>query len=615
MNIIFLIILFPLISFLFLSLIQGTISERNAAIIGISSIFIAFIITCFYMTSFVNHSSQIFTQKLCSWISVNELNIDFSLILDGLSLSMLSMIIGIGLLIHIFSSWYMEGKEGYSRFFAYTNLFIASMSLLVLADNFVFMYLGWEIVSVCSYLLIGFYYKTSNNNSCALKAFILTRISDVFLIVSIFLIYKKYGTFNFQEIKFLSKFLNIQDCSDLNFLTLCLLIGVIGKSAQLPLHTWLSDAMVGPTPVSALIHAATMVTAGVYLIARTHFLFLLTPKILYLISFIGIITIFISSFSALVQTDIKRILAYSTMSQIGYMFLALGVQAWTAAILHLIIHAIFKALLFLSSGSLILSCNNEKNIFKMSNLSSKCPLLYASFLVGGASLISFPLITAGFYSKGNVLFSVLQNGYVNFFLVGLFCSLLTSIYTFRMIFVVFHRSSISFVFSNKRLAHNLPLLILLFFSTFFGYFIIKLPLFYIFPVSQNSENGKFLYEIISSFMSFFGIFIAYYIWIKNPNWIFQFLQLKAIRLIHNFLLNGWCFDFFYKILFINSYLFISKILSYESFNFFPIFFVKFIKKTNLVLLKSVNGNVKHYISTMLIGINLFFILVLCSFLS
>ncbi|AYN24879.1 NADH-quinone oxidoreductase subunit L [Buchnera aphidicola] len=614
MNIIFLIILFPLISFLFLSLIQGSISEKNTAIIGISSIFFSFMTTCFYITNFANRSYQIFTQKLCSWISINELNIDFSLILDGLSLSMLTMILGIGLLIHIFSTWYMEGKEGYSRFFAYTNLFIAGMSLLVLADNFIFMYVGWEIVSVCSYLLIGFYYKTSNNNSCALKAFILTRISDVFLIIAFFLIYTKYGTFNFQEIKFLSKFLNIEDFSNFNFLTLCLLIGVIGKSAQLPLHTWLSDAMVGPTPVSALIHAATMVTAGVYLIARTHFLFLLTPKILYLISFIGIITIFISSFSALVQKDIKRILAYSTMSQIGYMFLALGVKAWTAAIIHLIVHAIFKALLFLSSGSLILFCNNEKNIFKMSNVSSKCPLLYASFLVGGASLISFPLITAGFYSKGNILFSVLQNGYVNLFLIGLFCSFLTSIYTFRMIFVIFHRSSISFSFSTKRLAHNVPLLILLFLSTVFGYLIMRLPLIYVFPISQHLENGKLLYEIISSFISFLGIFISYYIFLKKPNWFFQFLEWKIIRLIHYFLLNGWFFDFFYKILFINSYLLISRILSYEPFDFFSNFFVKFIRKTNLVLLKSANGNVKYYILTMLIGINLFFILILCSFL-
>lgn len=614
MNIIFLIILFPLISFLFLSFMQGTISEKNTSNIAICSIFISLVITFFYAIHFINYPSQIFTQNLFNLISVDKLNIDFSLILDGLSLSMLSMILGVGLLIHIFSSWYMKNKEGYSRFFAYTNLFISSMSLLVLADNFVFMYLGWEIVSVCSYLLIGFYYSSSKNSSCALKAFIITRISDVFLIIAIFLIYQKYGTFNFQQIKFLSNFLNVENCCDLNILTLCLLIGVIGKSAQLPLHTWLSDAMVGPTPVSALIHAATMVTAGVYLIARVHFLFLLTPKILYFLSFIGVITIFISSFSALVQTDIKRILAYSTMSQIGYMFLALGVKAWTAAIVHLIMHAVFKALLFLSAGSLIVFCNHEKNIFKIGNSGSKCFLLYISFLVGGASLVSFPLITSGFYSKGNILFNVFESGYINLFLIGLFCSFLTSIYTFRMIFVIFHQKNIAIVFFNKRLAHNLPLLILLLFSTFFGYFVIKPPLLYIFPVSEKLENGKFLYELASSLISLSGIFFAYYIWIKNPNWILKILKFKTVKLIHNFLLNGWYFDVFYKIIFTNSYIYISKMLSFEIFDKFFDFFINFVKEINLFLLKSANGNIKYYISTMLIGINFIFIVILCLFL-
>ncbi|CAL4320413.1 NADH-quinone oxidoreductase subunit L [Buchnera aphidicola] len=614
MNIIFLIILFPLISFLFLSLIQGTISKKNTILIGISSIFFSFLVVCFYAVNFIHYSSRVFIQNLWHWIAVNELNIDCSLVLDGLSISMLAMIVGVGLLIHVFSIWYMNNKEGYSRFFAYTNLFIASMSLLVLADNFIFMFLGWELVSLCSYLLIGFYYNNSNNIFYALKAFILTRISDLFLIISIFLIYKKFGTFNFQEIKFLSNILITENSFDLNFITFFLLIGVIGKSAQLPLHTWLSDAMVGPTPVSALIHAATMVTAGVYLIARTHFLFLLAPNVLYIISFIAITTMLFSSLCALVQTDIKRILAYSTMSQIGYMFLALSVKAWSAAITHLIFHAIFKALLFLSAGSLILSCNNEKNIFKMSNLEKKCPFLYSCFLIGGGSLVSFPLITSGFYSKGNILFNVLQNGYFSFFFIGLFCSLLTSIYTFRMIFVVFHNSSIDSVISNKKLVHIFPLLILLFFSTVFGYFIIKPPLFYIFPLSKDTTNSKFLYEIISSLIVFFGIFSAYYIWVKKLNCIDKLMNLKVMRLVHHFLLNGFYFDVLYKNLFFNSYLYISKVLSYEIFDIFPKFLVKFTKNINLILLYTVNGKLERYITTMLIGINFLFILILCSFL-
>ncbi|AWH90602.1 NADH-quinone oxidoreductase subunit L [Buchnera aphidicola (Melanaphis sacchari)] len=615
MNIIFLIILFPLISFLFLSFTQGEILEKNATKIGIFSIFISFIITLFYALTFMYDPSNIIRQKLWNWAFINELKINFDLILDGLSLSMLLIITGIGLLIHIFSSWYMKKKKGYSRFFAYTNLFISSMSLLVLADNFIFMYLGWEGVSVCSYLLINFYYKNTKNNLCAFKAFILTRISDIFLIIAFFMAYKIYGTFNFEEIHFLSSFLKINNSFNLNILTLFLLIGVLGKSAQLPLHTWLSDAMVGPAPVSALIHAATMVTAGVYLIARTHFLFLLTPNILYTISIIGIITVCLSSLSALVQTDIKRILAYSTMSQIGYMFLALGCQAWIAAITHLIIHAFFKALLFLSSGSLIFSCNNQKNIFKMSSLSPQSPILYFSFLIGGASLISFPLITSGFYSKGNILFNVLQNGYNNLFLIGLIGSFLTSIYTFRMIFIVFKlRNTLNIkdvcnLFSKKKLSHDFPLLILMILSSIIGIYLLP-PLIHLFPLSPKSQDGKFIFEIISSLISFSGIFLSYYFWVICPPWMDKVYQFKFVKLIRLCLLNGWYIDVFYKIFFVNFYLYVSRILFRNPFNYFCKIFVYLIKNFNFILLKTVNGNLKYYIFSMLLGITLIFMIIL-----
>ncbi|MDE5285355.1 MAG: NADH-quinone oxidoreductase subunit L, partial [Buchnera aphidicola] len=302
-----------------------------------------------------------------------------------------------------------------------------------------FMYFGWEGVSICSYLLIGFYYTELKNNYYAFKAFIITRISDIFLMVAFFLIYQKYQTFNFQEIKLILKYSTEYDYS-LYLINILLFIGVIGKSAQLPLQNWLTSAMVGPTPVSALIHAATMVTAGVYLISRNYFLFVLTPEVLYFISIISILTILISSFSALVQNNIKRILAYSTISQIGYMFLALGVQAWNAAIIHLITHAIFKALLFLSAGSLIIHCNNEKNIFNMNCLYKNIPFLYLNFLISGASLLSFPILTSGFYSKENILFSILNSGHINLFIFACFGSFLTSMYVSRMILVIFHGS-------------------------------------------------------------------------------------------------------------------------------------------------------------------------------
>lgn len=241
----------------------------------------------------------------------------------------------------------MRGEEGYSRFFAYTNLFIASMVVLVLADNLLLMYLGWEGVGLCSYLLIGFYYTDPKNGAAAMKAFVVTRVGDVFLAFALFILYNELGTLNFREMVELAPAHFADGNNMLMWATLMLLGGAVGKSAQLPLQTWLADAMAGPTPVSALIHAATMVTAGVYLIARTHGLFLMTPEVLHLVGIVGAVTLLLAGFAALVQTDIKRVLAYSTMSQIGYMFLALGVQAWDAAIFHLMTHAFFKALLFL----------------------------------------------------------------------------------------------------------------------------------------------------------------------------------------------------------------------------------------------------------------------------
>lgn len=610
MNIISLTILSPLIGFLFLSLTQGKISKKKTSYIAISSIFISFFITFFYGRNLINNTDKFFVQNLWNWFSINGFKVDFSILLDELSLNMLLMVTGIGCLIHIFSSWYMSFKTDYARFFAYTNLFMASMSILVLADNFLFMYLGWEGVSVCSYLLINFYYKERKNNYFALKAFIITRISDVFLIIGIFLIYQKYGTFNFQEIKFLSTFLKIDDSFDLNYITLFLFVGVLGKSAQLPLQTWLSDAMVGPTPVSALIHAATMVTAGVYLIARTHFLFLLTENILYLMSLIGTLTILISSVSALFQIDVKRILAYSTMSQIGYMFLALGVKAWTAAITHLIMHAIFKALLFLSSGSLIISCKNEKNIFKLGGLRKKLPFLYVSFLVGGASLSAFPFLTSGFYSKGDILLNVFHSGYISLFLISLFCSFLTSLYTFRMIFVIFHGSNTCNVSAHKTLSHNFPLLILLFFSTFFGTYLYP-SLLNVFPCSSLLLKNKFILEFVSSCLSISGILLSYYLWIKNPFFINHIFKIKYINNIHYFFLNGFLFDRVYNLCFLKLYLYIAKKLSHDPINKTIKVCTKMTNILNFYLLKTSNGYIRWYIASIILGINLLFILVFC----
>lgn len=381
MNMLALTILLPLIGFVLLAFSRGRWSENLSAAVGMGSVGLAALVTAYVGVDFFANGKQAVSVPLWTWMSVGDFNIGFNLVLDGLSLTMLSVVTGVGFLIHMFASGTCAVKRIF-RFFAYTNLFIASMVVLVLADNLLLMYLGWEGVGLCSYLLIGFYYTDPKNGAAAMKAFVVTRVGDVFLAFALFILYNELGTLNFREMVELAPQHFANGSTTLQWATLMLLGGAVGKSAQLPLQTWLADAMAGPTPVSALIHAATMVTAGVYLIARTHGLFLMTPEVLHLVGIVGAVTLVLAGFAALVQTDIKRVLAYSTMSQIGYMFLALGVQAWDAAIFHLMTHAFFKALLFLSSGSVILACHHEQNIFKMGGLRKSIPLVYVCFLVG-----------------------------------------------------------------------------------------------------------------------------------------------------------------------------------------------------------------------------------------
>ena len=330
MNLLPLTFIFPLIGFLILAFMRDRLSQRLAAVVGVGSMLLsalcALVVSFTFLTS--HPAGAVVEMPLWTWLQVGDFAPSFGLSFDGLALTMTGVITGIGFLIHLFAAWYMDGEEGFGRFFSYMNLFVASMLLLVLGDNLLLLYLGWEGVGICSYLLIDFYFQDRANGRAAMKAFTVTRVGDVFLAFGLFLLFREFGTLNIQEI--ITRAPEVFDVNNpvMILTTMMLVGGAMGKSAQLPLHTWLADAMAGPTPVSALIHAATMVTAGVYLIARMHPLFLLTPGVLlYWVGAVGALTLVVAGFCALVQTDIKRILAYSTMSQIGYMFLALGVGA------------------------------------------------------------------------------------------------------------------------------------------------------------------------------------------------------------------------------------------------------------------------------------------------
>ena len=360
----------PFAGFLALALAGRSLPRKWAAFAGVGSVGLSALLAVIVAAEFIGSPppGNAYVQTLWTWMSVGGFRPEIAFRLDALSLTMVVVVAFVGFLIHLYSSEFMAGEEGYSRFFAYMNLFVGSMLTLVLADNLLLLYLGWEGVGLCSYLLIGFWYKEPYNGYAARKAFVVTRVGDTAFGIGLFLLFNGLGTLRIQELM-LRAVQQWGSGSGMATAAAALLLGgALGKSAQLPLQTWLPDAMAGPTPVSALIHAATMVTAGVYLIARTNILFALAPHVQTAVAVIGAATLLIAGFSALAQRDIKRVLAYSTISQIGYMFLALGVGAWSAAIFHFMTHAFFKALLFLAAGSVILSLDHEHDMFRMGGL-------------------------------------------------------------------------------------------------------------------------------------------------------------------------------------------------------------------------------------------------------
>src|SRR5579863_6447116 len=372
------------------------------------------------------------------WISAGTLHVDFGCVLDPLSLVMLLIITGVGFLIHVYSVGYMSHEDGYWRNFAYLNLFLFFMTVLVLAGNALLMFVGWEGVGLASYLLIGFYFEKKSAADAGKKAFVVNRIGDFGFLIGMFLLLANFGTLTFTEI---AAKLNADPAMTGGILTvtaLCLFVGATGKSAQLPLYVWLPDAMEGPTPVSALIHAATMVTAGVYMIARTHFIFDRSPLALSVVAIIGAATALFAATIGLVQTDIKRVLAYSTVSQLGYMFLGCGVAAYSAAIFHLMTHAFFKALLFLAAGSVIHAMHDEQDLRKMGGLRKHLPITFWTMTAAVFAIAGFwPL--AGFFSKDALLYAAFQQGYFGktLWFVGLLTALLTSIYMFRLWYLTF----------------------------------------------------------------------------------------------------------------------------------------------------------------------------------
>jgi len=604
MNLLFLTFLFPLIGFLLLAFARGRISENVAAIIGVGSIGLSALTALWAGVDFVRHVPEggAFTQQLWTWMSVGGFSPQFALRLDGLSLTMLGVITGVGFFIHLFASWYMRGENGYERFFAYMNLFVASMLFLVLGDNLLFLYFGWEGVGLCSYLLIGFYYEDPANGLAARKAFVVTRVGDTFMAIGLFLLYREIGTLNIQDALALAPQHFAVGSTLITAIALLLLGGAVGKSAQLPLQTWLPDAMAGPTPVSALIHAATMVTAGVYLIARTHTLFELSPYALNMVGVIGAATLLLAGFAALVQTDIKRVLAYSTMSQIGYMFLALGAGAWSAAVFHLMTHAFFKALLFLSAGAVIIACHHEQDIFKMGGLRKKIPLVYWCFLIGGGALAAIPYLTAGFFSKDEILWEAYASGHIDFMIAGLVGAFLTSIYTFRMIFIVFHGEEKTHAHSIHGISYWLPLSVLLVLSTFIGA-LIHPPLAGVLPASAGEHGGEMKEKIalLSGAIALMGIAIAAALYLGERRLVTAVANSGIGKMLSSWWRNAWGFDWLYDWIFVKPFLLLVRINRRDGADLAVGLIPKLMRAGHDLMATTENGLVRWYAASLGIG--------------
>ena len=565
----------PLLSFIISGFFGKYLGDRISEII--TSLFVSIsavlALIVFYYVITQGYENNI---VIASWFHSGSLNVNWSVKVDALSAVMLVVVTLISSLVHIYSIGYMSRDPHKTRFMAYLSLFTFAMLTLVTSDNFLQLFFGWEGVGLCSYFLIGFWYKKDSANAAAIKAFIVNRVGDFGFALGIFLIFYLFGTVNYNEVfQQIPQNLNNEltflglHINSIDLICMLLFIGAMGKSAQIFLHTWLPDAMEGPTPVSALIHAATMVTAGVFLVVRCSPIFEYSQLTLNIITFVGMSTAFFAATVALVQNDIKKIIAYSTCSQLGYMFFAAGVGAYNVAMFHLFIHAFFKALLFLGSGSVIHSFKDEQNINQMGGIWKKLPYTWVLMIIGTLALTGFPFLS-GFYSKEAIIeYAYLRGNTVGYYavIVGIFTALLTSIYSWRLIFKTFHGT-----YNNEKLKINtmhespfvmlIPLIILAIGSLFAGYFFKEL---FIGHSSSNyfwTDSIKFLLPLsldhpplwiiyITPVIVILSIPFSYYLFVKNKN-ITNWL-VNENKPLYNFLHNKWYFDELYDFLFVKPF--------------------------------------------------------------
>jgi NADH-quinone oxidoreductase subunit L len=561
--------LLPFAAFLILGLFGHWIKDK-AHLVAVPAVVVSLILSVLAFLQVAGGHQT--TMPLYTWLTSGDLRISLGISIDRLTVAMLILVTTVSALVHIYTIGYMQGEKGYARFFAYIALFTFSMLMLVMADNFLQLFVFWEAVGLCSYLLIGHWYERPSACAAATKAFVVNRVGDFGFMLGLLLVWFSFGSLEYRHVfaqaadfagetmNLLRPFGGTWEVSTLTLMCLLLFTGAVGKSAQVPLHVWLPDAMEGPTPISALIHAATMVTAGVFMVARLHPLYNLSPMAMDVVAVTGALTMVLGATIALTQTDIKRVVAYSTVSQLGYMMMACGLGAYAAGIYHLLTHGAFKALLFLGCGSVIIALHHEQDMRHMGGLKDKLPVTYWTFVIGSLALAGFPL-TAGFFSKDELLVSAWSSGSLGQLLTvfGLLTALMTAFYSFRLVFVTFwgtyrggthghgHGHGGEHDIHEPSPTVTLPLIVLAMLSVAAGYFGIfeflapALPG----PAAHATGSGHHgpaatVIMIVATLMGLTGIAAAYYVYVKSPGLPDRFAQ--QWQRLYRLSLNKWFVD-------------------------------------------------------------------------
>jgi NADH-quinone oxidoreductase subunit L len=627
----------PLIGFLLTICFGKLLGDRISQTLTSSLVLVSTLISFFYFFKFISNDTAIINDRIINWLSSGKLNFDWSIYIDPLTSLMLVVITSISFLVHIYSIEYMSHDKSKPRFMAYLSFFTFAMIMLVTADNFVQLFFGWEGVGLASYLLIGFWYHKNSANKAAIKAFIVNRIGDFGLAIGIFIIYKYLGTLNYEEV--FDRLITLNDKtisilgiegSIISFIAFFLFIGAMGKSAQIFLHTWLPDAMEGPTPVSALIHAATMVTAGVFLVVKCSPIFENSIFVLNLILIIGASTALFAATIALVQNDIKKVIAYSTCSQLGYMFVATGLGAYHIAMFHLFTHAFFKALLFLGAGSVIHSMKDEQDMRRMGGLWNKIPITYVFMIIGTLAITGFPFLS-GFFSKDAIIEATYYSqskfgGYA--MVVCILTALLTAMYSWRLIIRTFHGNFKNINLDLKDVKDSgliiiLPLLLLSIgaVSSGFAFKELLIGIDFIkfwdnsiyFKENFELKHPPFWFLIITPMFTTFAIPLSFYIFLKNKKIIDD---IKARHQpLYNFLINKWYFDEIYDFIFVrpikkigDKFWKIGDIFIIDGFG--PNGFAKIAKIISIKAVKFQSGFLYHYAFVMLIFLSIFLTLII-----